>query len=110
MSCHLALLCLAICLKFYLDLTYFACFSWFDEGSRNPAKNPNDPMGVDLARIGLGAPPRPLLAGIAPEPSSPGQTGGEGYICLLFSIPTLCPFYLSFADVWLLFQGLLTAQ
>jgi hypothetical protein len=72
--------------------------------------NPNDPMGVDLARIGLGAPPRPPLVGMTPGPSGPGQASGEGYICLLFSISALSPFYLSLVDVWLLFQGLPIAQ
>ena len=96
-GCHLALLYLVVCLKFYLDITYFACFSWFDKGSGNPTKNPNDPVGVDLARIGLGAPPRPLLVGATPRPSAPGLAGGEGWFCLL-SVSPLSPFYLSFAD------------
>jgi hypothetical protein len=56
------------------------------------------------------APSRLLLVGAIPEPSGLGQAGGECYIYLLFSISTLCPFYLSFSDVWLLFQGLLTTQ
>ena len=44
----------------------------------NPTKNPSDPVGVDLARIGLGAPPRPPLAGTTLGPSGPGHAGGEG--------------------------------
>jgi hypothetical protein len=67
-------------------------------------------MGVDLAQIGLGAPPRPPLADTILGTSGLGQAGGEGYTYLLFSISVVCPFYLSFADVWLLFHGLLTAQ
>ena len=44
----------------------------------NPDENPNDPLGVDLALIGLGAPPRPLLVGATPLPSAAGLAGGEG--------------------------------
>ena len=63
----------------------------------NPDANPNDPVGVDLARIGLGGPSRPPLVGATPHPSSPGLDGGEGWFCL-FSVSVLSPFYLSFAD------------
>jgi hypothetical protein len=44
----------------------------------NPTENPNDLVGVVLARIGLGALPRPPLAGTAPRPFGPGQASGEG--------------------------------
>ena len=63
----------------------------------NPDANPNDPMGVDLARISLGGPSRSPLAGVTPRPSGPGLDGGEGWFCLL-SVSPLSPFYLSFAD------------
>ena len=46
-------------------------------------ENPNDPLGVDLAWIGLGAPPRPPLGGPTPRPSSAGLDGGEGYFLFL---------------------------
>jgi hypothetical protein len=65
----------------------------------NPDENPNDPLGVDLAQIGLGAPPRPLLAGMTPRPSGLGLDGIEGCFCFLFSISALSLFHLSFADV-----------
>jgi hypothetical protein len=65
---------------------------------RNPDVNPNDPLGVDLARIGLGASPRSPLVGATPRPFALGPFGGEGWFCL-FSIFALSPFYLSFADV-----------
>ena len=64
----------------------------------NPTENPSDPMGVDLAQIGLGALPRPPLVGVTPRPFAPGLDGGEGWFCL-FSVFALSPFYLSFADV-----------
>jgi hypothetical protein len=67
------------------------------EALGNPNENPNDLVGVDLARIGLGAPPRPPLAGAAPGPSGLGQAGGEGYICLLLFVSVLCSFFLSSA-------------
>ena len=72
--------------------------------------NPNDPLGVDLAQISLGGPSRPPLVGATPRPSALGLAGGEGWFCFLFSISALSPFYLSFANVWLLFQVLSTAQ
>ena len=75
-----------------------------------PNENPNDPAGVDLARIGFGAPPMPPLTGTAPGPSGPGKAGGEGYIFFLFSVSALSLSYSSFADFFLLFQGLLTAR
>ena len=49
----------------------------------NIDENPDDPLGVDLARIGLRAPPRPPLGGMTPRPSSPGLDGGEGCFLLL---------------------------
>ena len=64
----------------------------------NPDVNPNDPLGVDLDRIGLGAPLRPPFMGATPYPSAPGPSGSEGWFCL-FSVSALSPFYLSFADV-----------
>ena len=63
----------------------------------NPDENPKDPLGVDLTRIGLGAPLRPPLVGATPCPSAPGIAGGEGWFCL-FSVSALSPFYLSFVD------------
>ena len=69
----------------------------------NNNTNPNDPMGVDLARIGLGGPSRPPLVGVTPRPFAPGLDGGEGWFCL-FSVFALSPFYLSFVDAYLLFQ------
>jgi hypothetical protein len=65
----------------------------------NPDEYPNDPLGVDLAWIGLGAPLRPLLAGMTPHPSGPGLDGSECFFCFLFSVSALSLFYLSFADV-----------
>ena len=47
-------------------------------------ENPDDPLGVDLSRIGLGAPPRPPLVGMTPRPSTPGLASGEGWFCFLF--------------------------
>lgn len=44
-------------------------------------ENPSEPADQDLARVGLGAPPRPPLARVNPSPSRSGQAGGEGYIC-----------------------------
>lgn len=42
------------------------------------------PLGVDLARTGLGAPPKaPVLPGTA-GPSEPGRASGEGLLVLLF--------------------------
>jgi hypothetical protein len=35
--------------------------------------NPIDPMGANVAQIGLGAPPRPPLVGETPHPSGPGM-------------------------------------
>ena len=53
---------------------------------RNIDENPDDPLGVDLARIGLGAPPRPPLGGTTPRPSGPGLDGGEGcFLLVVFS-------------------------
>ena len=46
-------------------------------------ENLNDPLGVDLARIGLGAPLRPPLGGPTPHPSGAGLNGGEGYFLYL---------------------------
>ena len=36
-------------------------------------KNPCDPLGMDIAQIGLGAPPRPPLVGETPSPSVPSM-------------------------------------
>ena len=50
-------------------------------------ENPNDPLGVDLAWICLGASLKPLLGGLTPRPSGAGLDGGEGYFfvfCFLF--------------------------
>ena len=63
----------------------------------NPDANPNDPMGVDLARVGLGGPSRPPLVGVTPRPTASGLAGGEGWFCL-FSVSVLSIF-LSFTDV-----------
>ena len=43
-------------------------------------ENPIELADQDLARVGLGAPPRPPLAGVTPSPSGLGQASGEGYI------------------------------
>jgi len=53
------------------------------EALRRTDENPNDPLGVDLARIGLGAPPRSLLVGPTPRPSGAGLDGGECYFLFL---------------------------
>jgi len=50
----------------------------------NPDANPNDPLGVDLARIGLGGPSRPPLVGATPHSSALGLAGREGWFCLFF--------------------------
>ena len=65
-------------------------------------ENPDDPLGVDLARIVLGAPLRPPLGGMTPRPSSPGLDGGEGcFLLLVFRFYTI--FDVGLADFWLLF-------
>ena len=65
-------------------------------------ENPDDPLGVDLARIGLRAPPRPPLGGMTPRPSSPSLDGGEGcFLLLVFRFYTI--FDVGLADFWLLF-------
>ena len=46
-------------------------------------ENTTDSSGVDLARIGLGAPPKPPLGGPTPRPSSAGLDGGKGYFLFL---------------------------
>ena len=56
------------------------------EALRRTNENPNDPLGVDLARIGLGSPPRPPLGGLTPHPFGASLDGGEGY----FLFPTFC--------------------
>ena len=40
--------------------------------------DPNDPVGVDVARIGLGAPSRPSLVGETPRPFGLGMALGTG--------------------------------
>ena len=68
----------------------------------NPDGNPNDPLSVDLARIGLGAPPRPPLGGATPRPSGLGLDGDKGcFLLLVFHFCTI--FYFRLADFWLLF-------
>ena len=52
-------------------------------------ENTTDSSGVDLARIGLGAPPRSLLVGPTPRPSGAGLDGGEGYFLFLVFISAL---------------------
>jgi hypothetical protein len=42
--------------------------------------NPIELADQDLARAGLGAPPRPPLARVTPGPFGSGQGGGEGYV------------------------------
>ena len=71
-------------------------------------ENPNNPLGVDLARICLGAPPRPPLVGMT-RPSGPGLAGDEGCFCFLFSVLHYL-YFICLTDVWLLFQVLPTAQ
>ena len=64
--------------------------------------NPNNPLVVDLARIGLGAPLRHLLGGVTPCPSGPILDGGEG--CFLLLVFHFCIiFCFGLADFWLLF-------
>ena len=46
-------------------------------------ENPDDPLGVDLAWIGFGAPPKPPLGGPTPRPSDASLDGGEGYFLFL---------------------------
>ena len=76
---------------------------------RNIDENPDDPLGVDLARIGLGAPPRPPLGGTTPRPSGPGLDGGKG--CFLLLVFYFCTtFYFGLADFWLMFWVPPTAQ
>jgi len=58
-------------------------------------KKPYDPLGADVARIGLGAPPRPPLIGETPRPSGLGMEHGTGYsFCffLSFSFSAPCAF------------------
>ena len=58
-------------------------------------ENPYDPLGADVARIGLGAPPRPPLVGETPRPSGSGMEHGTGYsfwFFLSFSFSTPCAF------------------
>jgi hypothetical protein len=40
--------------------------------------DPNDPVGVDVARIGLGTPSRPMLVGETPRPFGPGMAHDTG--------------------------------
>ena len=42
--------------------------------------NPTEPADQDPAQVGLGAPPRPPLAGVTPGPFGSSQGGGERYI------------------------------
>ncbi|CAD6215442.1 unnamed protein product [Miscanthus lutarioriparius] len=51
----------------YLDLT---------KALVDTDKNPYDASGMDVARIGLGAPPRPPLVGETPRPSGSGMEHG----------------------------------
>ena len=46
-------------------------------------ENPDDPLGVDLTRIGLGDPPKPPLGGLTPRPSGVGLDGGKGFFLFL---------------------------
>jgi len=46
-------------------------------------ENPNDPLGVDLTQIGLGALPKPPLGGLTPRPSGVGLDGGKDYFLFL---------------------------
>ena len=64
------------------------------------SKNPCDPPGVDVARIGLGAPPRPPLIGETPRPSGSVMEHGTCYsfwffLCFSFSAPCAFADYLS---------------
>ena len=58
----------------------------------NSNANPNDTLGVDLARISLGGPSRPPLVGATPRPSALGLAGGEGWFGL-FSVSVLSIFF-----------------
>ena len=66
-------------------------------------ENPNDPLGVDLTWIGLGAPLRPPLRGATPLASGPGLDGGEG--CFLLVVFRFCIILcFGLAESWLLFE------
>ena len=72
-------------------------------------ENPNDPLGVDLVRIGFGAPLRPPLGGMTPRPSGSGLDGGEG--CFLLVVFRFCIILcFGLADFWLMFWVPPTAQ
>ena len=103
-SCLLTLFFLVVCVFSYVGTRLILIVSTgLTKTLGNPDANLHDPVGVDLARIGLGGPLRPPLVGVTPRPSTPGLDDGEGWFCL-FSIFALSPFYLSFVDAYLLFQ------
>jgi hypothetical protein len=57
--------------------------------------NPTDPAGMDVAQIGLGAPPRPPLIGETPHPSGPGMEHGASCsycLSLSFELSVPCAF------------------
>ena len=60
-------------------------------------ENPNDPLGVDLAWICLGAPSKPPLGGPTPRPSALGWMVAKVTFCFLIFISALF-LYLVFAD------------
>ena len=76
--------------------TYFDFSSELMKALENPNDNPNDPLGVDLAQIVLGVPPRPLLAGATPRPSGLGVDGSEGLLLLLLLVFCFCTIFILF--------------
>jgi hypothetical protein len=83
----LSIFALYNCFMFWsFDLTCFGLVILVDltKALTNAGKDPADPAGMDVAQIGLGAPPRPLLFGETPRPSSPGMEHGTGCSYCLF--------------------------
>ena len=73
-------------------LIWFDYPSGFDEGPCRHRKNPCDPSGVDIVRIGLGVPLRPPLSGETPRPSGLGMEHDTGcsfwfFLSFSFSMP-----------------------
>ena len=82
---------------FYFIRTYFDFSGGLTKALGNTNENPNDPLGVDLVRIGFGAPLRPPLGGMTPRPSGSGLDGGEGcFLLLVFRFYTI--FYFGLAN------------
>ena len=81
---------------FYFIRTYFDFSGGLTKALGNTNENPNDPLGVDLAQIVLGVPPRPLLAGATPRPSGLGVDGSEGLLLLLLLVFCFCTIFILF--------------